>query len=114
MAGMALSKAFFFDACGNWLQKTLAVELNTNIVHALSDKVMINSNFYRVKNTDGRVTDIDVRIADDVNVFSVSNPHLILTSSSPHPHLIPTSSCHRSRSPSCGWASVGLSTLSPG
>ena len=72
MAGMAIAKAFFFDCCGNWLQKTLALELNQNIVHSLSDKVMINSNYYRVKNIDGRVTDVDVRIADDVSTFSES------------------------------------------
>ena len=55
MTGMALLKALVLDAMGDWLAKSLSLELNTEIVRALSNKVMINANFYRMKNVDGRM-----------------------------------------------------------
>ena len=58
------------DSLSSFTQRTLALELSSDLVHALQEKAMAGSMYYKLKNVDGRIDDIDSRLVDDANSFA--------------------------------------------
>jgi ABC-type uncharacterized transport system fused permease/ATPase subunit len=58
------------DVFGSFTQRTLALQLSSQLAHSLQDKALSGSMYYKLKNVDGRIDDLDTRLVDDTNEFS--------------------------------------------
>jgi ABC-type uncharacterized transport system fused permease/ATPase subunit len=70
--GLQLSRGFvatLVDTLQKSTERQMQIELQQGLTTVLQKKVMQRSNFYVLKNIDGRIDDMDTRISDDVNVF---------------------------------------------
>eukprot|EP00936_MAST-01D_sp_MAST-1D-sp1_P000851 g851.t1 len=64
------------EAVQQRLERGLQVDLQAGLTRALQDKMLARNRFYTMKHVDGRITDVDTRISDDIASFAETTSQL--------------------------------------